>query len=79
MVDIFDNKILCKNCEKVMKPILISKNGFNLRAMKCEKCSEVLVHPTDKQEYENFMQLKNIKKKIRKIGKTMIIILKTNK
>ena len=59
MSDLFDNKILCNKCEKVMKPVLISKNGFNLRAMKCEKCSEVIVHPSDKQEYEEFMRLKN--------------------
>jgi hypothetical protein len=75
MVDIFDNKILCKNCEKVMKPILISKNGFNLRAMKCEKCSEVLIHPTDKQEYENFMQLKNkeFEVKMRMVGNSYAV------
>lgn len=41
-----------------MKPVLISKNGFNLRAVKCEKCGEVLVHPEDKVEYENFIRLK---------------------
>ena len=39
MKDIFDNKILCNECEKVMKPELISKNGFNLRVVKCEKCN----------------------------------------
>ena len=53
MVDIFNNKILCNKCEKVMKPILIAKNGFNLRAVKCEKCGELIVHPADKQEYED--------------------------
>ena len=51
--DIFDNEILCKSCKKVMKPELISRNGFNLRALRCAKCNEVIVHPVDKQEYED--------------------------
>lgn len=58
-MDIFDNQILCKKCSKVMKPGLVSKNGFNLRVIKCEKCNELIVHPTDKQEYENFIRLKD--------------------
>ena len=56
--DIFDNTILCRNCEKAMKPFLLSRNGFNLRALKCPKCEEMIVHPVDKAEYENFMRLK---------------------
>jgi hypothetical protein len=58
MGDIFDNTIICRGCDKAMKPTLISKNGFNLRAIKCEKCGETIVHPTDKKEYEEFMRLK---------------------
>ena len=57
-MDIFDNTIICKKCNKAMKPSLISKNGFNLRAIRCEKCGETIVHPTDKREYEEFMRLK---------------------
>ena len=53
-----------------MKPGLISKNGFNLRVIRCEKCNELIVHPTDKQEYENFMHLKNkeFEVKMRMVG-----------
>ena len=70
MNDIFDNAILCKKCNKVMKPELISRNGFNLRALKCGKCNEVIVHPVDKQEYEEFMRLKNkeFEVKMRMVG-----------
>jgi RNase P subunit RPR2 len=57
-MDIFENTIICKKCNKAMKPTLVSKNGFNLRTVKCEKCGEIIVHPTDKQEYEEFMRLK---------------------
>lgn len=59
MTDIFDTTILCKNCNKGMKNILISKNGFNLRAVKCDKCGDTIVHPADKKEYEEFIALKN--------------------
>ena len=41
-----------------MRNVLINRNGFNLRAVKCEKCGELLIHPSDKQEYEEFMRLK---------------------
>jgi hypothetical protein len=74
-MDIFDNKILCNKCEKVMKQVLISKNGFNLRALKCEKCSEVIVHPSDKQEYEEFMALKqkDFEVKMRMVGNSYAV------
>ena len=75
MADIFDNQILCKKCNRVMKPVLLSKNGFNLRALKCEKCSEAIIHPVDKQEYENFMKLKNkdFEVKMRMVGNSYAV------
>jgi len=41
-----------------MKPVLMSKNGFNLRAVKCENCGKSIIHPEDKNEYEEFIRLK---------------------
>src|SRR3989338_5105504 len=75
MTDIFDNAILCKKCSKVMKPILISKNGFNLRALKCEKCNEAIIHPVDKNEYDEFMRLKNkdFEVKMRMVGNSYAV------
>ncbi len=75
MADIFDNAILCNNCKKVMKQVLVSKNGFNLRALKCEKCGEIIVHPVDKQEYDNFMRLKNkeFEVKMRLVGNSYAV------
>lgn len=58
MEDIFDNTILCSKCDKKMKPKLIVKNGFNLRAVKCDHCGKLIIHPEDKKEYEEFMRLK---------------------
>lgn len=58
-----------------MKSILISKNGFNLRAVKCEKCGELIIHPADKQEYEEFVRLKNkeYEVKMRMVGNSYAV------
>jgi len=58
-----------------MKPILVSRNGFNLRAVKCEKCNETIFHPADKQEYENFMRLKQkeFNVKMRMVGNSYAV------
>jgi len=41
-----------------MQPRLLTRNGFNLRTVKCENCGKAIVHPEDKQEYEEFVRLK---------------------
>ena len=58
MEDLFDHTILCNKCNKKMKAGLLSRNGFNLRAVKCEQCGKSIVHPEDKKEYEEFIRLK---------------------
>jgi hypothetical protein len=75
MADIFDNPILCNNCGKQMTTVLISKNGFNLRAKKCAKCGAAIVHPQDKAEYENFMRLKQkeFNVKMRMVGNSYAV------
>jgi len=75
MADLFENTILCKKCNKAMKPALLSRNGFNLRAIKCDKCGEVIVHPADKREYEEFMGLKQkeFEVKMRMVGNSYAV------
>lgn len=58
MIDIFQNTILCGNCDERMNPVQIAKNGFILRAVLCPKCNAKIIHPKDEQEYLNFMNLK---------------------
>lgn len=60
MSDIFDNKILCKKCNKQMQKAKIEKNGFVFRVLVCpdKKCHERIVHPADEQEYQKFVDLK---------------------
>ena len=75
MSDIFENKILCNSCNRVMKPIEIEKNGFLLRAVICERCGSKIIHPKDEQEYNNFTQLKNkvFKVKMRLVGNSYAV------
>ncbi len=57
--DIFDNTILCKNCNTKMQKAQVARNGFLFRAMICPKCNEKIIHPADQAEYEKFINLKN--------------------
>jgi hypothetical protein len=58
MTDIFQNTILCANCNVKMNRVQINKNGFVLRSVICPKCGERIIHPSDEQEYKDFTELK---------------------
>lgn len=75
MVDIFDNTIICRKCDRAMKPFLVSKNGFNLRTVRCDKCGETIIHPEDKSEYGNFVRLKEkeFNVKMRMVGNSYAV------
>ena len=75
MTDIFDTTILCKNCNIKMKPGLVNREGFELRAVKCDKCKDVIIHPADLNGMENFRQLrgKNFHVKLRMVGNSHAI------
>lgn len=75
MTDIFENTILCKNCNKKMQPSSITKKGFVLRSLSCDSCNNQILHPEDLKEYENFQNLKkkNFKVKLRFVGNSHAI------
>jgi hypothetical protein len=77
MTDIFDNKILCKKCNKEMKKGEVIKNGFRLRILLCpnEKCNEKIIHPVDEQEYHKYLNLKNkeFRVKMRLVGNSYAV------
>jgi len=58
MTDIFDTKIVCKKCDVEMKPSMINKAGAELRAVKCERCGDKIIHPADLNCLEQFRDLK---------------------
>jgi len=70
MADIFENTILCKNCNKKMNPASLNKNGFTIRVLTCNTCNNKIAHPEDLKEYENFQNLKrkNYRVKLRYVG-----------
>src|SRR3990167_9361541 len=75
MVDIFDQKVLCKKCDKQMARLIINRNGLELRALKCGKCGEQIVHPADLNAMEHFKDLKgkNFHVKLRVVGNSHAI------
>jgi hypothetical protein len=75
MTDIFDNTVLCKNCEKKMIPATVNRNGFHLRALKCGGCNNQILHPEDLKEYAEFQDLKkkNFRVKLRFVGNSYAV------
>ena len=75
MNDIFDNTILCKNCNLKMIQANVEKNGFLLRAVVCEKCGNKIVHPDDIEEYKRFLEIKGktFKVKMRLVGNSYAV------
>jgi len=75
--DIFDNKIICAKCtgNKEMVRGEIERNGFKLRIVKCPSCNEQIAHPSDLNDYEQFIQLKNktFKVKLRLVGNSYAV------
>jgi len=58
MADLFDNKILCKDCDRVMTKGFCIKDGFKIRFLQCPKCHSRTFHPVDKKEYDDFNEIK---------------------
>jgi hypothetical protein len=74
-MDIFDQIILFKNCNKKMARVDISKNGFRIRALQCPQCGEQILHPEDKAEFDKFSSLKqrSFQVKLRLVGNSYAV------
>ena len=75
MTDIFDAKILCKNCDKEMKRGIVKREGTEIRAVKCDECGDVIIHPADLNCLEQFRDLKGkvFNVKLRVVGNSHAI------
>lgn len=75
MQDIFDNTILCNECNCKMQKMNVERNGFILRALECPKCNKRIIHPKDDQEYRDFAELKNkqFSVKLRMVGNSYAV------
>ncbi len=74
-MDIFEQTILCKDCNKKMQPIIVAKDNFQLRAIQCPKCNHKIIHPADKREFQDFqnMKQKHYKVKLRFVGNSYAV------
>ncbi len=75
MQDIFDHVVLCNNCSSRTKKNLAVKDGFQFRVLECPKCSEVIYHPGDLKEYEDFKKLRarDFNVKLRMVGNSFCV------
>ncbi|MEI6731070.1 MAG: hypothetical protein WCK90_00160 [archaeon] len=75
MTDIFDATILCKKCNVKMKPGIVNRGGFELRAVVCSKCGDKIIHPADLNSSEQMKDLKDkrFEVKLRTVGNSHAI------
>ena len=75
MVDIFENKILCKKCDSRMENAKVAKTGFILRAVICPKCNSKIIHPVDEEKYSKYINLRNkeFRVKMRLVGNSYAV------
>lgn len=75
MKDIFENTIVCEECDKKTEKIIANKEGFQIRAWRCNDCQKVWPHPLDIQKYEEFQKLRNreFQVKLRLVGNSYTI------
>ena len=74
-MDIFDNKIICKKCNREMKKSSVVRNGFSMRAVECVRCGDKVIHPADLAEHDKFMEMKrkDYKVKLRLVGNSYAV------
>ena len=58
MADIFNAKISCQKCDLEMDKIIVNKSGSELRAVKCPKCKDQIIHPADINALEHYNSIK---------------------
>lgn len=75
MQDIFDQVVLCSDCNTKTRKNYAVKDGFQLRVLECPKCSNVIFHPGDIKEYEDFKRLKSrdFNVKLRMVGNSFCV------
>jgi len=75
MKDIFDAAIICRNCKKEMQRCIVDNSGFHLRAVRCPKCNDKIVHPVDLEKFNHYknMKGKTYNVKLRVVGNSHAI------
>ena len=72
--DLWEAEHRCTNCNSTMKKEFISMEGMKVRAWKCIKCDEIVLHPGDAQKMLVFNKIKHgIPVKIGALGESLIM------
>jgi len=74
-MDIFDNIIVCRDCNKETNRTITDKEGFKLRSFICPNCNKVWLHPKDEEAYKEYIKLRSkpFKVKLRFVGNSYIV------
>ncbi len=75
MKDIFENRMVCEDCNQETRKVTLTKNGFQLRSWQCPACKQAWIHPADQAEYDRFSELrkKRFNVKLRMVGNSYTI------
>lgn len=75
MKDIFDQVVLCEKCNVRTIKNYTSLEGFKIRVLECPKCAEIVYHPGDIKEYEEYKKLKtrDFNVKLRMVGNSFCV------
>ena len=75
MTDVFDHIVLCSSCNSKTRKNYAVKEGFEFRTLECPKCGEVIYHPADLKEYEDFKKLRSrdFNVKLRMVGNSFCV------
>ncbi len=75
MQEIFDQIVLCNKCNVKTNKNYAIKDGFKIRILECPKCSNILYHPGDLKDYDNFKDLKqrDFNVKLRMVGNSFCV------
>lgn len=75
MRDIYETTMLCDKCQKETQKSTVERDGFSLRTWHCFSCGEKWYHPSDLEEYQRFMKLKerDFHVKLRSVGNSWIV------
>ena len=75
MQDIFDHTIICNVCASKTIKTSILKEGFKLRILECPGCGNVIYHPSDLRDYEDYRKLKarDFNVKLRFVGNSFCV------
>jgi len=74
-MDLFDNVVFCKTCNKRMSRVDVIKDNFKIRTLQCPECKKYIYHPSDIAEYDKFNNLKqrSFHVKLRLVGNSYAV------